>query len=108
MKSAMLEKIKKVILDTARKYNVEVEKIILFGSRAKGDHKKGSDWDIMVVTKSEIRNEIEDEFWMEVDKKLVELGIIPELIVVPREIFEKYKRPAYVFYHAEKEGIVIT
>ena len=41
MKSAMLEKIKEVILDTARKYNVEVEKIILFGSRAKGDHKKG-------------------------------------------------------------------
>ncbi|RLG65039.1 nucleotidyltransferase domain-containing protein [archaeon] len=103
----MSEKIKEVILDTARKYNVEVEKIILFGSRAKGDHKKGSDWDIMVVTKNEIRNEDEDKFWMEIDKKLVELGIIPELIVVPKEIFEKHKRPAYVFYYAEKEGTVL-
>ncbi len=107
MKSAMLEKIKEIILGTAKKYDVEIEKIILFGSRAKGDHRENSDWDIMVVTKNKVRNEVEDEFWMEIDKKLVELGIIPELIVVPKEIFEKHKRPAYVFYYAEKEGIVL-
>ncbi len=107
MKSAMLEKIKEIILGTAKKYDVEIEKIILFGSRAKGDHRENSDWDIMVVTKNKVRNEVEDEFWMEIDKKLVELGIIPELIVVPKEIFEKHKRLAYVFYYTEKEGIVL-
>lgn len=46
-------------------------------------------------------------FWGELEKGLVYLGIIPEIIVVDRETFEKYKRPAYVFYHAEKEGIMI-
>jgi len=49
--------IKEVINETLKAYNLEAEKIILFGSRARGDHKKDSDWDILVVVKQPIAKE---------------------------------------------------
>uniref|UniRef100_A0A7C4NTJ7 Nucleotidyltransferase domain-containing protein n=1 Tax=Thermodesulfobacterium geofontis TaxID=1295609 RepID=A0A7C4NTJ7_9BACT len=30
---------------------IEIDKLILFGSRARGDYKKYSDWDLLIVTK---------------------------------------------------------
>jgi predicted nucleotidyltransferase len=35
----------------------------LFGSRARGDHKKNSDWDILIlVDNKKVTNEVEDKF----------------------------------------------
>jgi len=34
-----------------KKYGIEIDKIILFGSRARGDYREDSDWDILIVTK---------------------------------------------------------
>ena len=102
-----LKLIKEIILNMAKKYNIEVDKIILFGSRARGDYREDSDWDLLIVIKNKLNRKLLNTFWGELEKGLVYLGIIPEIIVVDRETFEKYKRPAYVFYHAEKEGIMI-
>lgn len=41
-------------IDALRKYcenNEQVEKVVLFGSRARGDHQKSSDIDLIVFTK---------------------------------------------------------
>ena len=38
-----LKFIKEVILNTAKKHNIEIDKIILFGSRARGNHREDSD-----------------------------------------------------------------
>ena len=46
----MREEIKRTILKVAGKYGVKVEKIILFGSRARGDYRENSDWDVLIVT----------------------------------------------------------
>ncbi|RDD52236.1 nucleotidyltransferase domain-containing protein, partial [Nanoarchaeota archaeon NZ13-N] len=40
-----LKLIKETILNVAKEYNVEIDKIILFGSRARGDFRENSDWD---------------------------------------------------------------
>jgi len=45
----VLELIKRVVLEEAGKLGVKVEKIILFGSRARGDYREDSDWDILVI-----------------------------------------------------------
>ncbi len=34
--------------------------VILFGSRARGDYRPDSDWDILIVTKQEVNKEYED------------------------------------------------
>jgi len=40
----------KIINDVLEEKGIKVKKIILFGSRAKGDFKQDSDWDLMIVT----------------------------------------------------------
>ena len=44
-----LELIKRVVLEEAEKLGIRVEKIILFGSRARGDYREDSDYDILVI-----------------------------------------------------------
>ena len=45
----VLREIKRIIHEEAGKLGVRVEKVILFGSRARGDYREDSDWDILVV-----------------------------------------------------------
>lgn len=46
--------IKRITLEEAGRLGVEVERIILFGSRARGEAKPDSDYDILIVVKGEI------------------------------------------------------
>ena len=41
-----LKEVKKIIIEELEEENIKVHKIILFGSRARGDFKEDSDWDI--------------------------------------------------------------
>jgi len=49
-----LKKIKGIILNVAKEMNIEIDKIILFGSRARGDYREESDYDILIVTKEKL------------------------------------------------------
>jgi len=44
------EKIKKIILETLAQLGICVKRVILFGSRAKGNFNKYSDYDLLIVT----------------------------------------------------------
>ena len=102
-----LQIIKKTILETAKKLNIQIDKIILFGSRARGDYKEDSDWDILIITKSKLPEKVKWEFWEELDWELAKY-VIPQIIVVDKESFEKYKQfTGFLYYWAEKEGIII-
>ena len=87
-----LKKIKKVILETARKYGIEVDRIILFGSRARGDYREDSDWDILVVTRGRLVGETRDMFVLEIVRKLAKEGLDVHPIVVSREGFEARRK----------------
>ena len=51
-------KIKEKVQEILKEADVEVNRIILFGSRARGDWKRGSDWDLVIVVNKELaRNE---------------------------------------------------
>lgn len=45
-----VEIIKKGILETLNKMNIPVKRIILFGSRARGEDTKYSDYDLLIIT----------------------------------------------------------
>jgi len=108
IKSALLSKVNGVIEDVAKKYDVYVEKIILFGSRARGDFREDSDWDFLLILKSGCDRRIVKEFLIEVRRTLVNLGIVPEIIVAEKDVVEKYKNhTGYVYYYALSEGIVL-
>jgi len=54
MKDDIFRMIKETILKTDEEYNIEIDRIILFGSRARGDFKEESDLDLLIITKNEI------------------------------------------------------
>jgi Nucleotidyltransferase domain. len=102
-----LKLIKEIILNAARKYDIEIEKIILFGSRAKGNYKDYSDWDILIVTREELDKKVLDEFWEILDWELAKY-IVPEIIIIDNESLKKYSEyKGFVYYWALKEGITI-
>ncbi len=48
-RKTLFKKVKEVV------YNFDPQaKVILFGSRARGDHRKDSDWDFLVLTKKKL------------------------------------------------------
>ena len=97
--------IKETILNIAKQLNVKIDKIILFGSRARDDYKEDSDWDILVVTEEKLNREKELDFTTRISLELqtfIEQDV--ELITVDKKTFEQHKTPAYVYYYAEKEG----
>jgi len=104
-----LRKIREVILETSKDHGMEIDKIILFGSRARGDEREDSDWDILIVTEGELDLRVKGDFIADVGWILVNKNIVPEILVVDRVSFQKYRNiTGYVYHWAEKEGIPIT
>ena len=102
------EDLKKVILKVAEKYGVKVDRIILFGSRARGDFREDSDWDILIVTEKKLNKKTEEDFWLETKRELVFSGIIPEIIIASRDEVERYRNlRGFVYYHALTEGVIL-
>ena len=56
---------KKFILSIVKKRVKEIDpdaRIILFGSRARKDHHKDSDWDFLILTKQVVTRELKNQF----------------------------------------------
>ena len=61
--------------------------LFLFGSRARGDNRPESDWDILIlVDNPKVTNEIEDKFRNELYDIELESGQIISTLIYPKEI----------------------
>lgn len=104
----VLRRIKEVINEVAVRQGIDIDKVILFGSRARGDFRENSDWDLLVITKTKYSRKVVREFLLEARRALVDISIVPEIIVVEKDTIERYKKhTGYVYYHALAEGIVL-
>lgn len=78
----------------------------LFGSRARGDHRKDSDWDILIlVDKNEITNEIENMFRNDLYTIELETGQIISTFIYPKEYWESTLIYSPLYKNVMKEGI---
>lgn len=81
------------------------DKIILFGSQARGDSQPDSDYDILII-KSDIEDEI--KIARKIYRNLIGLNESVDIIVEKLETIEKYKNTTgYIYEDALKEGVVI-
>lgn len=83
----------------------EVKKIILYGSRARGDFEDISDYDVLVlvsVKNKNIEGKIDKIAWDINYRKLV--SIVPILCTESRFIEEEYEP---LFMNIKKEGVVL-
>lgn len=99
-----LKKISHILMN---RYPKEIEKIIAFGSRVRGDHREGSDFDVLVVTKNRtplIEEGIIDVF---VEEEM-ESGISFDPVIKTAHSYQMEKQYNTPFYnHIIQEGVKI-
>ncbi len=103
-----LEKAKEIIKQEIENSGLKVEKLILFGSRARGEYRDDSDWDIYVIVNKDLSYNKKWEIILKIKRKLAELEIPNDIIINPLEWIEKYKNDVgRIIYYVLREGIEI-
>ena len=100
--------IKETIEKVLRQYDVQPLKIILFGSRARGNYKGDSDWDCFVIVEGELDRGKKREIVARIRMELARLRIPNDIIIQSSATFEKRKNDVgYLSYYVLKEGVEI-
>lgn len=109
MNSFIETRILKVIKEEIEKNGLKVLKIILFGSRAKGEAKEDSDWDFFIVINEEIDFKMKKEILSSIYKKLVEeLNDDFEIVITSLRKFNEAKNVVGTLsYEVEKDGMLV-
>jgi predicted nucleotidyltransferase len=100
-----LKDIKRIIIEELEKENIKVHKIILFGSRARGDFNEDSDWDILVVVDRKLNFCKKWDIIDRIKLKLARSKIPNDIILKSHfELFENKNNIGSVVYYAIREG----
>ena len=107
--SAEIEYLLQVIKDTvnrvAHSEGVKVKNIILFGSRARGDFRRDSDWDLLVIIRGSPDRGTIRRLQYQIYRRLAENKLYCDVIVVGEEYYAKYKDVVgSIAHYAQLEG----
>lgn len=107
MKKEIEEIIKQINSHLKKKFKEKLDKIILFGSYARGDYDNESDIDILVLVKDvELRKYNDEMTDFEVDLT-IKYGILPSIILRNTRYFNENKEIIPFYRSVEKEGVEI-
>lgn len=102
---------KQYIIQSIRKKVNEIDKnaeVILYGSRARGDNKKESDWDIMILlNRKNVDKKIEQTFRHHLFDLELEIGVPISVFVYSKSDWEGKYSFTPLYRSIKKEGIII-
>jgi predicted nucleotidyltransferase len=81
-------------------------RIILYGSRARNDAKKGSDWDFLILTSLTVNRELKNKINDELFEAELETDQILSGIVQSSDVWIQYASTPF-FKNVKKDGIEI-
>jgi predicted nucleotidyltransferase len=82
--------------------------LILYGSRARGDAKPDSDWDLLLLTeKNKVSFELEDALRMPVTLKELELAEVLSLQIFNKSEWHTKFRITPYYENIQREGILV-
>ena len=82
--------------------------VILYGSRARGDNKRDSDWDVMILLKQKnVDKKIEQTFRHHLLALELEIGVPISVFVYSKSDWEGKYSITPLFKSIKKEGILI-
>lgn len=80
----------------------------LFGSRARGNNRPDSDWDVLILIDSnQITNEIEDKFRDGLYDLELESGQIISTFIYSKNYWKNILKYSPLFKNVNKEGIIL-
>lgn len=98
-----LDQLKQIALEMAAQGGVK--SVILFGSRARGDHKPASDADILILTSDPTKDPTEESIRIELGlDKVISCDIVA---IHENEWPTLQKEPFSIFKKAKEEGVVL-
>ena len=104
----VLDVIRRVVLEEAGGLGVRVERIVLFGSRARGEARGDSDYDILIIVKDPVEWSIRRRFYSRTHRRLVSLlGKPVDLLIVDSEWFRERSSMPTTFESEVSEGVEI-
>lgn len=103
-----IEKAKQIIRSEIEAAGFKIKRMFLFGSRARSDYKKDSDWDFYVVIDNNIPFIEKRKIITQIRRRMAKNRIPNDIIIQSIEAFEKRKNNVgYLAYYVIKEGIDI-
>jgi predicted nucleotidyltransferase len=87
-------------------YKDPTAEAFLFGSRARGDNRKNSDWDILILIDGDkVTNEIDDKFRDELYNIELETGQIISTLVYPKNYWNTSLVFSPLYKKVKMEGV---
>jgi len=81
--------------------------VIIFGSRARGDAKKESDWDILILTDYPVSTEIERSFRNNLYDIEIETGEVFSTFVYQKQVWNTKHKVTPLYRNIKREGVRI-
>ena len=107
-KELSIAEIKAEILKSLKGMYVSVKRIILFGSRARGNYSTFSDYDFLIITKKKLTIKEKMKMAGEIRRSLARFYIAADIIINSEEEVElKKNKIGYITRYALKEGVNI-
>jgi len=104
----MQEEAIKIIKEELEKRGIKVIKVILFGSRVKGNYREDSDWDFFVVIHKKLSFSQKWDIIDEIKIRLAKLKIPNDIILKSEEEIEESKDDVgRITYYVLEEGIEV-
>lgn len=99
------EQIKNRIAASIRRKDPNAE-AFLYGSRARGDNRPDSDWDILIlVDDPKFTNEIDDKYRKDLYELSIEIEQVISLNIYPKKYWKNELRFSPLYHNVLKEGI---
>lgn len=104
----MVELIENIVRKILNENDLTVLRIILFGSRARGDFDEKSDWDVLVVIDRELAFPEKHSLITKIQRELAQKKIPNDIIIKSESQFREMKDlPGNISFYAEREGLVV-
>ena len=107
-RTEVLKIIKNEVQNAVAEMGYHLDKIVLFGSRARDNYEESSDWDILVIVKDKLDRKEKTSLFVAINRRLAEHLIPCDVLVRTSEDVEKLKKQVHSTTKAAlEEGIVL-